>query len=211
MIGPGMLRVALTGGIATGKSYVRARIEARGVPTIDADAIVHELLGAGTDVTGEIAARFGSHVLGADGAVSRPVLAGLVFGDDNARSALERIVHPRVYARIFAWADEHARQGARWILADVPLLYETGREHEFDRIIVAACAPEEQVRRVMRRDLLSEEAARTRLSAQWPIEEKRRRATDVIETGGTFEQTNRQVEAVCAAIDGLARTTRLGG
>ena len=92
-----MLLVALTGGIATGKSYVRARIEARGVPTIDSDAVVHELLGAGTPVAAAIALRFGDAFLGPDGGVDRPLLSRLVFADPAARADLEAIVHPRVY------------------------------------------------------------------------------------------------------------------
>jgi dephospho-CoA kinase len=192
-----MLRVALTGGIATGKSYVRARVAAHGVPTVDADTLVHALLSAGTAVTAAVAGRFGPGVLLEDGRVDRRTLGALVFEDVSARRDLEAIVHPRVYERIAEWAASQARAGARWALADIPLLFETGRELEFDRVIVVACQPEEQVRRVMRRDGLSEAAALARLAAQWPIAEKVRRATDVVDTGGTFEETDRQVDAIC--------------
>jgi dephospho-CoA kinase len=192
-----MLRVALTGGIATGKSYVRARVAAHGVPTVDADAIVHALFSAGTQVTADVARRFGPGVVLEDGRVDRRALGALVFKDVSARRDLEAIVHPRVYKRLAEWAASQARAGARWVLADIPLLFETGREHEFDRVIVVACPPEEQVRRVMRRDGLSEAAALGRLAAQWPIAEKVRRATDVVDTGGTFEETDRQVDAIC--------------
>lgn len=199
-----MLRVALTGGIATGKSYVRARIEARGVPAIDADAVVHALLGAGTDVTAAVAARFGRSVLRADGAVDRAILGRIVFSDSAARGDLERLLHPRVYDRILGWMAEQAKRSVAWALADVPLLFETGREAEFDRVIVAVCPAEEQVRRVMRRDGLDERAARARLAAQWPIVEKARRASDLVDTGGSFKETDRQVEALCNRLDGLA-------
>ncbi len=91
------------------------------------------------------------------------------------------------------------------MLAEIPLLFETGHEGDFDRVIVVACSPEEQVRRVAERDGLPETAARTRLAAQWPIAEKARRATDLIDTSGSFEETDRQVDAVCATLDEMGR------
>ncbi len=199
-----MLRVALTGGIATGKSYVRARIAARGVVTLDADAIVHRLFTGGSEVTAEVRRRFGTSVVRHDGAVDRQALGRIVFADASARRDLEAIVHPRVYEQIAEWADAQAREGAPWVLVDIPLLFETGRDREFDRVIVAACSPEEQVRRVRQRDGLGEAAALARLAAQWPIADKVRRATDVVDTSGTFEDTDRQVDGVCNAIDETA-------
>jgi dephospho-CoA kinase len=200
-----MLKVALTGGIATGKSYVRARIDARGVPTIDSDRVVHDLLAAGTTVTAAIGARFGRAFLRPDGKVDRPALGRLVFADPAARAELEAIVHPRVYERIFAWVAERAAAGAAWALADVPLLFETGREGAFDRVVVASCPGELQLQRLMARDRLSASEARARLAAQWPIEEKAARATDLVNTGGAFSETDRQVDELCAAFERLTR------
>ena len=196
-----MLKVALTGGIATGKSYVRARVAAHGVPTVDADALVHDLLAAGTEATAEVARRFGERVLGEGGAVDRRALAAMVFEDAAARRDLEAILHPRVYARIDEWASLQARAGARWILADIPLLFETGHERDFDRVIATVCSPDEQVRRIMARDGSDEVAARARLAAQWPAALKAARATDVIDTGGTLEATEAQVDAICRKMD----------
>jgi dephospho-CoA kinase len=187
-----VLRVALTGGIATGKSYVRARVASRGVPTLDADEVVHALLAA---------RRFGASMLGHDGSVDRQALGALIFDDASARRDLESILHPRVYSRIRQWMSAEERAGARWILADIPLLFETGRERDFDRVIVVACAPDEQVRRVIERDGSSEPAARARLAAQWPIARKVEQATAVVDTGGTFDDTDRQVDALCAQLD----------
>lgn len=197
----GTLRVALTGGIATGKSHVRARVAGRGVPTIDSDFLVHALLAAGTPVVAAIEARFGPGFLQPDGAADRRALGRLVFGDAAARRDLESIIHPRVYDRIFAWADQQAAAGARWILADIPLLYETGRQGAFDRVIVTACPFDMQLQRLMARDRATEAEARARLAAQWPLEAKVRLADHVIDTGGTFRETDRQVDAVCAAIE----------
>ncbi len=199
-----MLKVALTGGIATGKSYVRARIAAHGVPTIDADAVVHALLGPGSDTTAAVARRYGPGVVGRDGRVDRKALGALVFGDPDARRDLEAIVHPRVYSRLVEWMAEQAAAGARWAVADIPLLFETSRQGDFDRVVVATCSREDQVRRIVRRDGLAETEALARMAAQWPTAEKARLATDIVETGGTFQETDRQVDALCAALDEAA-------
>jgi dephospho-CoA kinase len=198
-----MLRVALTGGIATGKSYVRSRIEAAGVPTIDSDRVVHRLLSSGSPVTAAVGARFGPGVLTPSGAVDRPALGRVVFADARARHDLEAIVHPAVYAEIAAWMSEASRLRWPWVLADIPLLYETGRQGDFDRVIVAACDPDTQLRRVILRDGLSETDARARLAAQWAILRKVRLADHVITTDGSLEETNRQVDAV---VESLSRS-----
>ena len=200
-----MLEVALTGGIGTGKSYVRTRIAARGVPAIDADAIVHELFSAGSDVTAGVVRRFGGGVLLRDGTVDRRALGALVFEDASARRDLEAIVHPRVYERIGGWMAHQAQAGAWWALADIPLLFETRHEGDFARVIVVACSPEEQIRRLVQRDGVTESDALARLAAQWPIAEKVERATDVVDTSGTFESTDRQVDAVRERLDGISR------
>jgi dephospho-CoA kinase len=199
-----MLKVALTGGIATGKSYVRARIAARGVPTADADAIVHALFAPGSDAVSEVARRFGAAVVAPDGRIDRKALGALVFRDDAARRDLEAIVHPRVYARIGDWTSLLERSGVTWLVADIPLLFESGRQGDFDRIIVAACPPDEQVRRLMQRDGLSQAAAETRIATQWPIAEKVRLATHVVDTGGPFDETDRQVDVICRNIEAAA-------
>jgi dephospho-CoA kinase len=202
-----MLKVALTGGVATGKSHVRARIASRGVPTVDADAIVHELFAPGSEISREIVQTFGPAMTQGDGAVDRRALGALVFRDAALRRELEAIVHPRVYDRIAGWMSVQAKGGVRWLLAEIPLLFETGRDGDFGRVIVAACPPDEQVRRLVRRDGIDEAAARARLAAQWPIDEKVRRATDIVDTSGSLEETDRQVDAICLALDEIGRTT----
>jgi dephospho-CoA kinase len=187
-----VLRVALTGGIATGKSYCLERFAALGVPTIDADALAREAVAPGTRGLAAVAARFGSGVLAADGTLDRSALGRIVFGDARARAALEAILHPDVYRRIREWF-ANLPAGTRVAMADIPLVFETGHNHDFDEVVVAACDPEEQVRRVMARDNLSDADARARLAAQWPIEEKVKRATRVIWTDRGFAETDRQV------------------
>ena len=187
-----MLRVALTGGIGTGKSYCLERFAAHGVPIIDADVLAREAVAPGTPGLAAIAARYGGSVLAADGTLDRPALGRIVFGDTKARAALEAIIHPEVYRRIREWF-ANLPAGTRLAIADIPLVFETGHNHDFDEVVVAACDPEEEVRRVMARDNLSDAAARARLAAQWPIEEKVKRAGRVIWTDRGFAETDRQV------------------
>jgi dephospho-CoA kinase len=187
-----MLRAALTGGIATGKSYCLARFARLGAATIDADQLARAAVEPGTSGLARVVERFGSGILQPDGSLDRPALGRIVFADRAARAALEAIIHPEVYRGIGAWfADLPA--GTRVAIADIPLLFETGHQHDFDRVIVCACDPSEQLRRLMARDKLTREAALARLDAQWPIEAKVEKADYVIRTDGTFAQTDQEV------------------
>ena len=190
-----MLRVGLTGGIATGKSYCLARFAALGVPIVDADLLARDAVAPGSRALADVATRFGASILLPDGSLDRAALGRIVFTDRAARTDLEAIVHPEVYRRIGEWFA--ARPPAtRLAIADIPLLFETGHDHDFERVIVAACDPQQQLRRLMQRDSLSEAEARARLNAQWPIEEKVARADYVIRTDGSVADTDSQVRTV---------------
>jgi dephospho-CoA kinase len=188
-----MKRVGLTGGIATGKSVVRAEFEKLGVPTIDADVVAREAVSPGSPALAAIVARFGRDTLDKQGALDRRHLGSIVFADEAARRDLERIVHPAVKAAIDRWLQSMARAEHKLAVAVIPLLYETGRERDFDVVITTACSGDEQLRRVMSRDSLNETQARQRITAQLSTEEKVRRADYAIWTDGTFENTRRQV------------------
>ena len=146
-----MLLAALTGGIATGKSYCIARFAALGVPVIDADRLARDAVAPGTPGLTAIVDRFGAAILQADGTLDRAALARIIFADASARAALESIVHPDVYRRIREWSVNLPPQ-TRLAIADIPLLFETGHDHDFDKVIVCACEPAEQIRRLMARD-----------------------------------------------------------
>jgi dephospho-CoA kinase len=204
-----MLRVALTGGIATGKTYVRTRLAMHGIPTSDADTLAREVVAPGTPGLAAVVARFGDAVLSPDGRLDRKALGRVVFGDPEARQALEAIVHPAVQAASRAWLDQLADQAdAPVAIADIPLLFETGREREFDKIIVTSCPESQQIARIVDRDGLTEDEARARIAAQGPAEDKLRRADFVIDTGGTFGDTNRQIDRV---LDKLLAMASAGG
>jgi dephospho-CoA kinase len=190
-----MLRVALTGGIATGKTSCLARFAALGAATIDADRLARAAVVPGSRALDAIVTRFGQSLLLPDGTLDRSSLGRVVFNDRAARADLEAIVHPEVYRRIGEWLAT-LPPGTRIALADIPLLFETGHTHDFDRVVVVACDPREQLRRLMSRDGLSERDARARLDSQWPIEEKVARADYVISTDGTVADTDSQVRTV---------------
>jgi dephospho-CoA kinase len=196
-----MLKVALTGGIATGKSYVLERLRERGIPTIDADDLVHGSLGAGTPTTKAIAAQFGSVFLKPDGSVDRTLLGVKVFRDPETRRQVETIIHPVVYESIRTWFDTLDRPMG---VASIPLLFETRREKDFDFIVATVCPPELQRQRLIDRDRMSDEEARRRIAAQMPAEEKAARGDFVIRTGGTMPETDRQVEDLLVALGKVA-------
>ncbi len=192
---PTFLRVALTGGIATGKTVALARFAALGVPTLDADVLARDVVTPGSAALDAVRQRFGLAVLTSNGALDRKALAAIVFNDPIARRDLEAIIHPHVSAQITTWfAALQARGDHPFGIADIPLLYETNRAADFDRVIVTACDPETQVQRVMARAGATEAEARQRLAAQRPTAEKVARADLVIRTDGTLADTDRQVE-----------------
>jgi dephospho-CoA kinase len=193
-----MIRVGLTGGIATGKSYVVRQFREAGVPVVDSDVLAREAVAPGTPGLAAIVARFGSEVL-SGGELDRARLGDIVFRDADARRDLEAIVHP-VVRRGVAEFFRALAPDTPLAIADIPLLYETHGERGFDKIVVVACAPETQLTRIMARDGLTRDAAERRVAAQLPVEEKVRRADYVIRTDGPYEETNTQVAAVLAAL-----------
>jgi dephospho-CoA kinase len=197
-----MLKVALTGGIATGKSHVLERLRRRGVPCLDADLLAHGVEAAGTEATQAIAARFGDSVLAKDGSVDRRTLGPIVFADSAARRDLEAIVHPAVYRAIAAGLRAfELTEHPRFAVVDIPLLFESGRASDFDTVIATVCRPDIQLARLIARGM-SEADASSRLAAQLPAAEKAARANHVVETSGTFEETDAQVDRILTALAG---------
>jgi dephospho-CoA kinase len=202
--GPRVRRVALTGGIATGKSYVRARLEEAGIPTIDADTLAREVVAPGTPGVAAVVRRFGAGVLDAGGGLNRRALADIVFSDADARRDLEALIHPGVRRAMEAWFAALDPVSHPLAVADIPLLFETGRDRDFDDVIVVACDDATQLHRIMDRDGMNEAAARRRVAAQMPLEEKLRRASHIVRTDGTFDDTDRDVRRL---LDRLAPRT----
>ena len=191
-----MRRVALTGGIATGKSHVLAQLAKLGAPTIDADKLARDVVAPGTPGLKAVVDRFGEDVLDQMGGLDRRKLGSIVFSDPLARRDLEEIIHPAVRRAIDEWYASLGEVPAGFAVADIPLLYETARQREFDAVIVTACDTNTQLTRIMARDGISEAEARARIAAQLPMSEKIRRADYVINTDGSFDETSVQVRDV---------------
>lgn len=197
-----MQRIALTGGIATGKSYVLARFAALGAPVIDADRVAREVVEPGQPARDALRARFGPEAFDADDRVDRRRLAALVFDDDAARADLEAIVHPPVRAVIDDWFRNPPGGAAHpFGIACIPLLFETDRAADFDCVVVTACSPATQLARLTARDGLSPDDGRKRLAAQLPTGVRTAGADFVIRTEGSFEETDRQVERIYRALE----------
>ncbi len=195
-----MFRIALTGGIATGKSVVAHTLRAEGVPTVDADQLAREVVRPGTPGLAAVVGRFGQGVLLPDGQLDRPALGRVVFGDAPARQELEALLHPLVRAGIEAFF-ALLPPGVAGV-AEVPLLYETGRVTSFDTAVVTACRASTQRARLVLRDGLTLAAADQRLAAQWPIEDKARLADAVVVTEGSMADTLAQATRLARWIKG---------
>ena len=185
-------RIALTGGIATGKSYVANKIKDAGVPMVDADVLSREVVAPGTPGLAAVRRRFGPDAVRRDGTMDRVRIAQIVFKDKRARLDLEAIIHPAVQKAIDEFFATLPKR-TPFAVADIPLLFETGRDNQFNAVVVVACPRELQLQRLMERNKLSKEDAERRLNAQLPIDQKVKKATHVIRTDGTFEETDTQV------------------
>ncbi len=187
--------IGLTGGIASGKTTVANLLARHGGALIDADVAAREVVEPGEPALAEIAEAFGPEVLGADGKLNRPALAGIIFNDEAARQQLNAIVHPRVRERMLRQLDALRRQPTppRFAVLVVPLLLESGHDWKIDQIWVVAVPEDVQRERLMRRDQLAPEAAQARIQAQMPLSEKLQRADRVIENTGDLAEVEKAV------------------
>lgn len=186
--------IGLTGGIASGKSTVSAMLAELGAAVVDADQVAREVVLPGEPALREVADAFGQAILNEDGTLNRSKLGEIVFADEAKRKKLEAILHPAIRQvmtdRIERLEKENPK---RLVVADIPLLYETGLDTRYPEVMVVYVPPSVQLKRLMERDGLSEDKARERLLAQLPIDEKKAKADWVIDNSGTREATRRQV------------------
>ena len=185
------MRIGLTGGIASGKSTVARKLEQLGAVTIDADVLARDVVALGTEGLQAVVARFGDSVLAADGSLDRSALARVIFADPQARADLNAIIHPLVRERA-AELEAAAPVGAV-VVHVIPLLVETGQQDRFDAVVVVDTTVEEQLRRLTRRDGLTQTEAEQRVAAQASREERLGAATHVIDSSGPVRETMRQV------------------
>lgn len=194
-----MVVAGLTGGIASGKSTVAGFLENGGALIIDADQIARQVVQKGEPAWHAIVAQFGKQVLGPDGQLAREVLGDLIFNDPELKERLNRIVHPRVHQQIMERIRALARQqpGAVVVL-DVPLLFEANMDRALDAVIVVYLPRALQLERLMTRNRLRRKDALARIRSQMSLEEKRVRATWVIDNSGSLAETRRQAVQVLA-------------
>ena len=185
--------IGITGGIGCGKSEVARILQSDGIPVLDADDVAREVVEAGSEALAEIRERFGAGVIRPDGSLDRGALARIVFAHAPSLQALNAIVHPRVRARMQAWVAGQRGSG-RSCAGIIPLLYETGGEGNWDVVLCVAASDETVLPRLRARGWSDEEILRRR-AAQWPLDEKRKRADIVIENDGTREELASQVRA----------------
>ena len=191
-----MIRLAITGSIGMGKSTVARMFERAGVPVFDADAVVRELQARDPEIIASIGRRFGGTVSG--GVLDRNALSRMVISSPAELDALEAIVHPAVQAARSRFIEENADRPA--LLFDIPLLFETGGEEAFDKIIVVSASAQMQRDRVLARPGMSEQKLARILSRQLPDEEKRARADFVVDTSGSLDETRAQVRNILSCL-----------
>ncbi len=192
-----ILRVGLTGGIASGKTTVARIMAELGAFVLDADRLAHELMAPGGRAYDRVVEHFGREILDPAEKIDRTLLARRVFADSDARQALNTIVHPEVRKEALRRIADYLLDGRSNIAVfEAALIVESGAHHEYDRLVVARCSWESQIRRLLVRDSLSADAAEARLAAQAPLEAKLAVADYVIDTERTLRETREQTEQV---------------
>lgn len=190
--------IGLTGGIASGKSAVAQMLGEHGAWVVDADKLARDVVGLNSPALAEIEKSFGPGVIAGDGSLDRALLGRIVFADEEARQRLNAIVHPRVLELSRQQIEEAKEAGAQLIAYDVPLLYETARQGEFEGVLVVWVDPLTQLLRLRQRSRLSEDEARKRIASQMPLSQKRDLSTWVIDNSGSLEATRASLEALWA-------------
>jgi dephospho-CoA kinase len=203
-----MLRVGLTGGIATGKSTAGQMFVELGCHLIDSDRITHQLFEPGQNVHRAVVEQFGRRIVAPDGTIDRRVLGDIVFKDPEARLKLNSLVHPAVIQRQQEWLNEIQQKDPKGVaIVDAALMIEVGTYKNYDKVIVVTCTPEIQKRRLLERSGLSEDAINARIRSQMPMTEKVKYADFVIDSSGELADTRRQVTEITARLRESAANT----
>ena len=189
-----MLRVGLTGGLASGKSFVGRELQRLGCAVLQADRLGHQVLSEDARAMEEVLGEFGKGVLTPRGTIDRNELGALAFSDEKRLAKLNSIVHPRVFERLERFFSEAAEREPDGIaVVEAAIMIESGSYRRYQRLVLAACPRELQIERFIAREGASRQEAEARIQRQLPLEEKRKYAHFVIDTAGTKESTLRQV------------------
>jgi len=195
-----MLKMGLTGGIASGKSAVAAMLREMGFSVLEADVVAHKLLEPGQAAHDEVVREFGADLADATGKIDRAKLGALVFADPAKLAKLNKIIHPRVEEIVMRQFEDWQRAGVKDAgFVEAALLVEAGISDKLDGLVVAFCPPGQQLERLRARGM-SEVEAKRRIGAQLPVDEKLKHATVTIDCTGTLEETRAQVRALAATL-----------
>lgn len=192
-----MLKVGLTGGLASGKTFVADVLAELGCRVIHADRLGHEVIEPDGEAYADVVREFGQEIVGTDGRIDRRRLGNLVFPDPQRLEVLNSLVHPHVFRRQQQFFERIAREDPRVIaVVEAAIMIESGSYKRYDRLVVAVCPVEAQIERYRRRENATEQEARDRLARQMPLEDKRKYADYVIDTSGTTLETGEQARRV---------------
>lgn len=196
-----MIKIGLTGGIATGKSTVGRILRQKGIIVISSDELAHQAMLPGSAMYQRIVAEFSPKILTTDGEINRRLLGEIVFKDEAARKKLEQIVHPFVINGIRKSLELYSKQGVRIVVVEIPLLFEVGLTDLFDQIWVVSSTLESQLQRIQERDGLTKEEAKKRIATQLPLKEKEKRADVVIMNDRGLDSLEKQVVALLRTLE----------
>lgn len=189
-----MLKIGITGGIATGKSTVCSELSKKGYPVIDCDLLVHESYLEGGEMYLSVLGAFGPRILGVDGNIDRKILSQIVFSSSEALKLLNEMTHPIVLKMIGERVEAFRGEGQELVFVDVPLLFEAKMESQFDCTVLVDTSESLQLERLMARNNFDLQEANRRISAQMPLVEKRSLATFIIENRGGLEELSQALE-----------------
>jgi dephospho-CoA kinase len=191
-----MLKIAITGGAGSGKSTVARMFQELGAEVLDADAVARAAVAVGMPAWRELRRHYGDDYFNVDGSLNRSILAQRVFTDPEARSQVNALIHPIVVQTLLNRVTELEHRGVELVLVEVPLLFETGREGSFDKVIVVTAPETDQISRLQSRDQRGETEIQGILKAQWPLRDKIARADYVVKNGGNLSDTRQQVKKI---------------
>jgi dephospho-CoA kinase len=207
-----MLKVGLTGGLASGKTFVAELLEQHGCHVIYADRLGHEVLLPSGEAYAAVVKEFGREILQADGHINRKALAGLVFSSPERLEALNSLVHPHVFRRQDEFFARVAAEDPTGIaVVEAAIMIEAGSHKRYDRLLVTYCTPEQQIQRFLKRHGVTEAEARARIERQMPLDAKRKFADYVIDTSGTKQDSARRVDEVYQKLREESRLPKAAG
>lgn len=188
--------IGLTGSIASGKSTVSVMLEELGYPIVDGDKVARLVVEPGSETLQEIEALFGKEVILPDGTMDRKKVGELIFNDPASRKKLNDVIHPAIRTEMMRQRNELLEKGHKTVVMDIPLLFESRLQHMVDKVLVVSVTEENQLKRLMERNGLTEKQARARIASQLPMSVKEEGADAVIYNNGTIEETKWQLNRI---------------